>query len=301
MTFDLVIGNPPYQPLAKGDRGLWARFVHEGNRLLAAGGTLAMIVPHGWMSPTADVRRGGVGILRDVLAVQDTPFISLDPDIGRRAFPGVGQTFTWFVTRALPRGSTAIDFGGSRPSLEVELAGLPMLPRDATEEAISVIRKLAAPGERWGFRTVIMDADEWSDASDEKSETHPFPRLNGNSDHLDRIVWTRAPCPHSGSRKAFIPRRGSEFRVVADGGSLGVTVGNVMHLAPDDDLGSAAVYFGSGIIRWLGSHKFTQFNEGAVLNSVKRMPLRPGLRECDVADHYGITYREMRAVGILES
>ena len=298
MRFDLVIGNPPYQPAAKGDRGLWARFVHAGNLLLAAGGTLAMIVPHGWMSPTADVRRGGVRILRDVLAAQDTPYVNLDPCIGRECFPGVGQVFSWFVTRRARRGSTMIDFGGSRPSLETDLAGLPMLPRDADGAGIALIRKLAAPERKWDFRTAIMDSVEWEDASDRESETHPHPRINGNSDHLDRIVWTRAPCPHTGARKAFVPRRGSSFRVVADGGSLGVTVGTVMRLGEDDDLEAAEVYFGSGIIRWLCSHKFTQFNEGAVLNSVGRMPLRKGMREGDVAAFYGIADRELQAAGI---
>lgn len=295
LKFDIVIGNPPYQPEAAGDRGLWAKFIQIGNNILVPGGTLAMIVPHGWKSPTADIRKGSIRVLHDILAKQETSYLNLDPNLGKKYFSGVGQTFTWFITRnAEHKGETEIDIGDR--TLWADISGMKMMPREITKESLSIVKKMTSfsKEETWRFKHIIMKSWEWDDAVFEKSKSHSFERINGNSNRLDYPVFTRNECAFHSKRKVFLPRTGSKSIFVIDSGMRGVTDGYIFLLDDGQCAKSAETYFNSRLIQWIGSNKYTQYNEGAIMNSVGMMPLDNGLKESDIAAYYGITADEMK-------
>lgn len=297
MKFDCIIGNPPYQPRNKGDRGQWALFIRLGDDLLEAGGVMAMIVPHGWKSPTADVRKGGIRIFADVLSHMDVIELNMDPGMGKRHFPGIGHVFTWFMVRNAPAGDHAEICLGDH-SVMADLRGMKMLPKTIDPISMSIVRKLTSKGDAWNFkfRRSIMNAEEWEDAEFEESATHPHPRINGNSNHLDRIVWTREPCEMRELRKICIPKEGTNYEFVVDDGELGVSDGYVAILDDNACIEAAKAYFGSRLIRWHCMNKFTQYNEAALINCVGAMPLEKGLAEEDVFRYYNLTDEEMEYV-----
>jgi hypothetical protein len=291
MKFDVVVGNPPYQAPKKGDYSYWARFVAKGNDQLNDGGYLGMVIPSGWMSPTNDIRQGQRSVLRDIMAVNDTKHVCIDPDLGKRNFPGIGQTFTWFVLQKSPNlGNTSLDLGPKQ--ITVDLSKLQMLPKMPDEIGISIIRKITAGSDRWDFTRYIM-SDSWDDVVFDRDGAHPHARINGNSNHLEKVVYTSTPCRLQSMKKVVLPYNGTTYSFVVDDGQQGCTNAYYALLSAADDIDSAITYFNSSLMRWLGKNKFTQYNEGALINSVTRMPLTPGMRESDIHSFYQLDAAEI--------
>ena len=298
--FDVVVGNPPFQPANPGDRGLWAKFIRAGSDALAPGGVLAMIVPHGWKSPTSDIRKGGgkdgVSVFKDIFIKQNLQYINIDPSLGNVFFPGIGQTFTWFVMeKGEYQGVTKIDLGNNN-IYDMNISGMKMLPSRISKESLSIVRKMTKFNNTWDFKRTIMGSREWKATSSRKTKAFPYARINGNSNRLDQTVYTHEVCPLQDKQKVFIPRVGSKYRLVVDSGQMGVTDGYYILLDGKQLVEPARTYFESKLIRWLGSNKYTQYNEGALMNCVGSMSLEAGMKEEDVFDFYRITRKEIAYV-----
>ena len=298
--FDVVVGNPPFQPASPGDRGLWAKFIKAGSDALVPGGVLAMIVPHGWKSPTSDIRKGGgkdgVSVFKDIFIKQNLQYINIDPSLGNVFFPGIGQTFTWFVMeKGEYSGLTKIDLGDN-DTYKINISGMKMLPSRISKESLSIVKKMTKFDNTWDFKRIIMGSKEWKAASPKKTNIFPYARINGNSNRLDQTVYTKKVCPLQGKKKVFIPREGSKYRLVVDGGQMGVTDGYYILLDARQLVGSARTYFESKLVRWIGLNKYTQYNEGALMNCVGAMPLEGGMTEEDIFDFYRISRKEVSYV-----
>ena len=293
--FDVVVGNPPFQPINDGDRGLWAKFIRAGNDALTPGGVMAMIVPHGWKSPTADIRKGGVSVFKDIFMKHNITYLNIDPGLGTRHFPGIGQTFTWFVMQKdAYKGSTEIDLGNKL--IDMDVTGMKMLPRRVTTESLSIVKKMTSFDETWNFkfRKSIQTSIDWKDTSFIEKRSHPFARINGNSNHLSQDIYTREKCPLHESKKVFLPREGSKFRFVVDNGRKGITNGYYIYFKGPSN--AAKTYFNSKLVRWLGTNKYTQYNEGALMNCVGAMLFNGRLTEKDIFDYYRLSRGEIKYV-----
>ena len=291
MKFDVIVGNPPYQAQKSGDYSLWARFVKKGNELLVNGGYLSLIIPTGWKSPTGDIRQGRISILRDIFAKQDTQYINLDPSLGKRYFTGIGQTFSWFLMKAGAYKTTTIDFGGS--TIDLDISDLSMLPKVINEKSLSILKKITTKSSnKWAFKRHCMK-ESWSDIKFDFSKNHCHAKINGSSNHLDRIAHSSNPCQHQSTRKVVLPYRGSTFTFVVDNGKMGMTDSYFIPLSNTDKINSAKTYFGSSLIKWLGTNKYTQFNEGSLINTVSVMDLSVPITETDIYDYYSLTQEEI--------
>jgi len=290
--FDLVAGNPPYQPPKKGDYSFWARFVDTNHRFLKPNAYLMMVIPAGWMSPTNDIRQGKKSVLRDIFSKENTTYINIDPDLGKKHFPGVGQKFTWFLLQKGTYNSTKIDFGTS--SIHVDLSKIPMLAKETDAINIKILEKLTNLSTKWEFTRYIMK-ESWDDVSF-TSSPQLFPRINGNTNHLETLVYTKSACKFQKNKKVVLPYNGSNYNFVVDNGNLGCTNAYVMLLQPTDEIQSAAVYFNCPLIKWLGKNKFTQYNEGALINSVSKIDLSQKLTNKDIYNFYNLTEEEIKYV-----
>lgn len=293
MKFDVIIGNPPYQAPKKGDYSFWARFVDAANSLLNKDGYLSMVIPAGWMSPTNDIRQGQKSVLRDIFAKNRTTYINVDPSLGKTYFNGIGQKFSWFTLQNAAPGTTILDFGPSTFSLN--LADVYMLAKEPSEINTKIISKLTSKLDKWAFTRYIMK-ESWDDISFDSLPSHPFIRINGNSNHLDKICYSKNPCRYQIVPKVVLPYNGSNYKFVVDSGIEGCTNAYVQPLNKNDLMSSAEVYFGSKLIKWLGTNKFTQYNEGALINAVGKMDLTIPITEQDVYKFYGLTQEEIEYV-----
>ena len=290
MKFNVIIGNPPYQAPKKGDYSFWARFVDKAHKFLTDDGHLSMIIPARWMSPTNDIRQGQRSVMRDIFAKEDTYYVNIDPNIGRNHFPGVGQKFTWFALRKGQYTTTKFDFGSTQ--INVDISDMPMLAKETDATNISIISKITKKIPKWGFTRYIM-SESWDDVLFESNKTHKHPRINGNSNHLDKIVFTKTSCKYQAVRKVVLPYNGSDYKFVIETGGTGCTNAYVMLLEDTDLIESAKVYFESPVIRWLGKNKFTQYNEGALINSISKMDLSKKITLSDIYQFYKLTKEEI--------
>ena len=290
MKFDVIIGNPPYQAPKKGDYSFWARFVDLSHKLLKDDGFMSMIIPAGWMSPTNDIRQGKRSVMRDIFAKENTYYINIDPDLGKKFFPGVGQKFTWFCLQKGDYLETEVDFGNSQ--ITVDLTKLPMLAKETDETNIGIITKISSKGDKWNFTRYIMP-ETWDDLSFEKKGKFQYPRINGNSNHLDKIAYSKNPCKFQTLKKVVLPYNGSEYKFVVDEGVEGCTNAYTILLNENDLVESAKTYFNSALIKWLSKNKFTQYNEGALINSLSKIDLSKEITENDIYKFYGLTNDEV--------
>jgi superfamily II DNA or RNA helicase len=293
MKFDVVIGNPPYQAPKKGDYSFWARFVDGGHKSLNDhDGYMSMIIPAGWMSPTNDIRQGQRSVMRDIFAKENTSYINIDPDLGKTHFPGIGQKFTWFVLEKGQYISTKIDFGNS--IINVDLSKMSMLAKDTDSVNIGILSKLCANPVKWEFTRYIMK-ESWNEVIFDPLPNH-LPRINGNSNHLDKIVYSTNKCKYHDNKKVVLPYNGSDYKFVVDDSSMGCTNAYVMILSKLDLIDSAITYFTHPLLQWLGKNKFTQYNEGALINSVSKIDLTKVVTISDVYQLYNLTPEEIKYV-----
>lgn len=288
--FDVIIGGPPFQAPKDGDYSFWARFVDHAHKLLADDGYLAMIIPAGWMSPTKDIRQGRRSVMRDIFAKEDTFYINIDPELGRKYFNGIGQKFTWFCLKKGSYSNTVVDFGDS--SITIDLQGMPMLAKDTDAVNIGIIKKLSLHKDRWNFVRTIMP-EKWTDVKFDICDSHPYAKINGNTNRLDQTVYGTLACKYQTKKKVVLPYNGTKFLFVTDVGVLGASNAYTLLLKDADLIDSAKIYFESSVIKWLGKNKFTQYNEGSLINSISRMDLSVPITEQDIFQFYNLTEQEI--------
>ena len=290
MKFDIIVGNPPYQAPKKGDYSFWARFVDKAHKFLADDGHLAMIIPAGWMSPTNDIRQGQRSVMRNIFAKENTYYVNIDPNLGKNHFPGVGQKFTWFALQKGQYNSTEFDLGDTK--IDVDISDMPMLAKETDAINIGIISKISKKTPKWDFTRYIM-SESWDDIKFEATSKFKFARVNGNSNHLDKVVYSKTACKYQSNKKVILPYNGSEYKFVVDAGTSGCSNAYVMLLEDTDLVESAEVYFNSPLIKWLGKNKFTQYNEGALINSISKIDLTNQLSLEDIYKFYKLTKKEI--------
>lgn len=288
--FDVIIGGPPFQAPKDGDYSFWARFVDQAHKLLANDGYLAMIIPAGWMSPTNDIRQGRRSVMRNIFAKEDTFYINIDPELGRRYFNGIGQKFTWFCLKKGTYSKTLVDFGDS--NIEIDIQGMPMLAKETDATNINIIKKLSLHKDKWDFVRTIMP-EKWTAIKFDRTNSHCYAKINGNTNRLDQTVYGTQPCKYQNKKKVVLPYNGTRFLFVVDNGVLGVSNAYTLLLKENDLVDSAKVYFESSVIKWLGKNKFTQYNEGSLINSISRMDLSKPITEQDIFQFYNLTEQEI--------
>ena len=293
MKFDVIVGNPPYQAPKKGDYSFWARFVNKSHKLLKDDGYLSMIIPAGWMSPTNDIRQGQKSVMRDIFLKENTFYINVDPNLGKKYFPGIGQMFTWFVLNKGTYKNTTLDFGDK--TVDFDLSGMPMLAKSTDDININIIKKISSAKTKWNFTRYIM-TETWDDLVFDQTSTHTYPRINGNSNHLEKVAFSEGPCRYQDNKKVVLPYNGSYYKFVIDKGEYGCTNAYVMLLEDNINIKSAEIYFNSKLISWLGKNKFTQYNEGALINSISAIDLTKEITEEDIYNFYNLTEEERKYI-----
>ena len=104
LKFDIVVGNPPYQPAQEPGKTfsgakLWPQFIDLADRVTKEGGVFSLITPQGWLRPSRVNRSYKTVFNQEVL------FVSCGID-GKVFGSGVGTIVGYFVTRKAARAET---------------------------------------------------------------------------------------------------------------------------------------------------------------------------------------------------
>ena len=140
MKFDVVVGNPPYQETADGERkdqasNLWTKFWWLSFKLVDPSGHIALLTPTSWLSPSLDLRGmykiDGKKRLWDVFESYDS--ISRVTDVDKY-FPNTGSTFGWVMVNVRHHSGT----GGLR-FIEGYDSSLGFLPKNNIDSVKKLI------------------------------------------------------------------------------------------------------------------------------------------------------------------
>jgi hypothetical protein len=99
-TFDVILGNPPYQEVdennkTKGGTNLYTKFINFGFDKLKTDGYLAFITPISWLGPSTNIQSGG-GILHNIFLKYDVLHLNLNEC---KKYFTVGSTFSYYIVR----------------------------------------------------------------------------------------------------------------------------------------------------------------------------------------------------------
>lgn len=118
MKFDVVVGNPPFQEtLSNGSRkdqasNLWSKFWKKSLRVTTNLGTVGLVTPTSWLSPSSDFRGEGKfgreARLWDVFMKYDTYADVMNVS---KHFQGIGSTFGYAIVNKSKNGGIKFSDG----------------------------------------------------------------------------------------------------------------------------------------------------------------------------------------------
>ena len=206
MTFDLVIGNPPYQESHNTGSPIWQNFVLRNLNLVCGGGRMAMIHPPRWRGVGMTNPRS-VGELGKILKSLDMEWLEIhDHDAGKRMF-GVGTRFDVYVLRkdSTPGFETEIEDerGGIRRACLREMDSVPnfecgdldsLLAKDGEERVVVLLDRA---------KYQAIPANSWM--SREQSDEFRFPCVYSiGADGNPAFKWSNEDRGHFGIPKVII-------------------------------------------------------------------------------------------------
>ena len=139
-SFDVIMGNPPYNEggVGKGGGVFWKKFVEKSLKLLSDSGYLVMIHPPGWRKPSGERASGG-----DVwksFRKYNLVFVKIS-DVKIKHFPRVDY---YVLSKTDAHTSTHVinDFEGTHTDARVDLHHLPFIPHLVTPITLSILHKV---------------------------------------------------------------------------------------------------------------------------------------------------------------
>lgn len=211
MTYDFVIGNPPYQDMyAENQRkaknhNLWSVFLEKGFSMLNKNGYLLFVTPPAWMSPSSK-------LLNSIFLKYQLHFVNIGEC--SRHFKGVGSQFSYYLIQNRKRYKDTnfrYDFKGgsfinssSGESLYTLNSKIKFIPQIPTKETFQILEK-----------TVFASSKKFNVQYD--SDLHKFTKKDLLSTILDdeykfkvlhtptQVVWSKRPHKNHDKQKIFIP------------------------------------------------------------------------------------------------
>ena len=147
MKFDVIVGNPPYQNSHKKDdeskrkvgNKLWYQFIFKADNLIKPNGYVAMVSPNQWLTGGVNMRKGSLGVLKDVFAKKQLISATIS-GITEKYFKGIGISIGWWIYQNVPNTNPSrLDLGSS--TIDVDFSGLEFLTPEASELSIGIVSK----------------------------------------------------------------------------------------------------------------------------------------------------------------
>ena len=189
MKFDVIVGNPPYQPPSekKGLRNiLWDKFVKKSLELLKEGGYLCMVHPSGWRGMGQDGRE-----VKALLSSRQMNYLELHNEKdGLKTF-GAETRYDWYVVQNKAAISATTIKGQDGEQVSINISKLPFIPNGMFDEVMSLIAK---DGEEKcqiinnsSYHHQRHEAGEWM--SKDKTEKYKYPCIYSISKEGVPSLW----------------------------------------------------------------------------------------------------------------
>ncbi len=271
MQFDSIVGNPPFQKtLETGKKSvdtLWAKFIKKSNELLKENGSLVMVSPDGWCSPTFDIPSGEVSIFKDIFKTNNLQYVATNEKV-KPFFKNIGTSFTYFVcNKSRYNGRTLFDLGEN--VLSFDISNFEFIPKKINLLSFEIHKKILKEGEKFVFERYRKKDGGMLD------ERHP----------------------HFLTPKVKFSRGQAKFLVNGDNGTSGYDVFTYAYHLNDNELVESAVsVLNSKAYRFVLNQKWNQYFTKYIPNMVIKPQLIKVYTDSEIYKFLELTDEEINYI-----
>ena len=289
--FDVVFGNPPYQPSSNGKRGgksLWPTFVEKSLRLLKKGGFLVFVHPALWRKPENE--------LHDLMFEKQFHYLSIHTkQQGIKLFQATTR-YDWYVLQNTPSSvPTPIRFDDGICSSLIITPALHFIVNHGGD-VMEKMRKKNSHGYLLAERSSEgHSAREYVGKT--KTTTHIYPLINGSSKMRGiRLCWSSKSLKFQYSKKVIFSN-GEVIQPFYDSGKFGTTEGGIFIPVESDADGIRLTRFlKSRLISYIvGATKWSNFetNKQIFWSIPHPKDLPDNFTDAQVYAYFGLTPEEI--------
>lgn len=238
MKFDVIVGNPPYQPgknKAAGNRAgsaarIWHKFVEISWNHLENDGYLAFITPPHWRIPSTATRLDPLRVVRNIM--RDHEILWLETGCETYFDLTIGIDAYVVAKRSSSGAKTPVKFHKHGDKIiDVDLKRV-VLPVTCEDIVFSILGKISAYD---GPRIRITQSPNTheiaarnTNVSREKTDKHNIPMLAnifGGVISDDKLVWSAIEHPLQKLPKVLVPNHGRYISFPVEEGRYGLSIG----------------------------------------------------------------------------
>lgn len=289
--FDVVFGNPPYQPPSNGKKGgksLWPTFVEKSMKLLKTGGFLVFVHPALWRKPENE--------LHDLMFGKQFHYLSIhSKQEGDKVFHATTR-YDWYVLQnQASKTPTQVRFDdGIQSSLMIK-PSLPFIVNHGGD----VMEKMRQKSP-FGFLKTEMTCEGHTQrdyVKKTKNTGHPFPIVNSSSKVRGiTLAWSSKALKHQYVPKVIFSN-GEVIQPFYDSGKFGTTQGGIYIPVGSQEEGQKIVRFlKSKLVYYIiAATKWSNFetNKQIFWSIPHPKDLPENFTDADVYTYFGLTPEEI--------
>jgi len=289
--FDVVFGNPPYQPPSNGKKGgksLWPTFVEKSMKQLKVNGFLVFVHPALWRKPENE--------LHDLMFGKQFHYLSIHTkQEGDKVFNATTR-FDWYILQNTNSSvPTPIRFDDNVSSSLMITQTLPFIVNHGGD-VMEKMRKKNCHGYLLAERS-----SEGHSARDyvgkTKTTTNIYPLINGSSKMRGiRLCWSSKPLKYQYSKKVIFSN-GEVIQPFYDSGKFGTTEGGIFIPVDSDTDGIKLTRFlKSKLVSYIvGATKWSNFetNKQIFWSIPHPKDLPDNFTDAEVYAYFGLTPEEI--------
>ena len=289
--FDVVFGNPPYQPPSNGKKGgksLWPTFVEKSMKLLKANGFLVFVHPALW-------RKAG-NELHDMMFGKQFHYLSIHSDSEGNSVFHATTRYDWYVLQnQASKIPTQVRFDDG---VQTSLMITPSLPFIVNHGG-DVMEKMRQKS-TFGFLKADLHYD--GDArnvymSKKKKDKFDYPIFNASSKKNGIVVFWASKALKNQYQKKVLFSNGRHIEPFYDSGKFGTTQGGIyIPVESDEDGVKLARFLKSKLVSYIvGATKWSNFetNKQIFWSIPHPKDLPENFTDANVYTYFGLTPEEI--------
>lgn len=289
--FDVVFGNPPYQPPSNGKKGgksLWPIFVEKSMKHLKADGFLVFVHPALW-------RKAG-NELHDMMFGKQFHYLSIHSDSEGNSVFHATTRYDWYVLQnQASKTPTKIRFDDGIESSLMITPSLPFIVNHGGDVMEKVRQK--SP---FGFLKAELSCEGHTQrdyVKKTKKDMFDYPIFNASSKKNGIVmVWSSKPLTHQYQKKVLFSN-GRFIEPFYDSGKFGTTQGGIyIPVESDEDGVKLARFLKSKLVSYIvGATKWSNFetNKQIFWSIPHPKDLPENFTDQDVYTYFGLTPEEV--------
>ena len=289
--FDVVFGNPPYQPPSNGKRGgksLWPTFVEKSIKLLKVNGFLVFVHPALW--------RKACNELHEVMFSKQFHYLSIHTDgDGMKTFNATTR-YDWYVMQNISSyKTTSVRYDDGVVSTLMIHPSLPYIVNHGGE----ILEKMMKKNSHGFLKSdLIYEGDSRNDyMSKVVKKNYLYPVMNSSSKTKGiSIYWASKPLKNQYMKKVLFSN-GRFVEPFYDTGKFGTTQGGIyIPVASDDEGVKLTRFLKSKLVSYIvGATKWSNFetNKQIFWSIPHPKDLPDNFTDAQVYAYFGLTPEEI--------